>query len=295
MAQNLGIFGAGASIAPGNSPALGNKLYETLKLMDPAIWNQIPSELIPIFQNDIEKGMTSLWNGNSHLLPNLHKSMALYFSQFYPSPESLYRKIAEKLTQQWNGDFITLNYERLLEISISEKGIHTSILGKSDPPMIEMCYPHGCCNFFNNSIIGTAGGVSFSPGVSTNGTLEIITNTLEIQRRIQTNAFPPIMSYFLSDKNSPSGQNIINTERERFNDLVENADNIAVIGIRVREHDKHIWDKLAKTSGKIMYCSGKSSGAEFKKWSKKNSRNDIILKSYWGENFEEICDFIELN
>ena len=296
MVKNLIIFGAGASITSNyDSPVLVNKLFDTLKSLD-HVWDEIPEEFIAIFQNDFEKGMNELWDNNSPLLPILNRAMALYFSNFYPSPECLYRKLASKLSQNWKGAFVTLNYDRLLEISLLEKGLSLSILKHEDTSKIEVCYPHGCCNFFNDSVRGSAKGVSFSPrGVTTNGKLVFVTDKGEIQNRIRNEAFGPMMSYFLPDKPSPSGKNIIDQEREIFNELVTNAENIVIVGIRVRPHDKHIWDQLAKSSAKILYCSGTDSGIKFEYWSKDNSRNDKVMYSYWQENFDSICNFIEIN
>jgi len=110
-------------------------------------------------------------------------------------------------------------------------------------------------------------------------------------------AFPPVMSYFEPSKRTTSGANFIESQRKRFAELVEGAEKIAIIGLRVREHDKHIWEPLSKTSAKIIYCAGNSAGDEFKKWSNKNREKKtdfLVLNSYFNEGFEEIMKFIDL-
>lgn len=53
MTKNLAIFGAGASItSDSTSPVLGNKLFETLKSVDPNLWGKIPDDLVSIFQKE---------------------------------------------------------------------------------------------------------------------------------------------------------------------------------------------------------------------------------------------------
>ena len=104
------------------------------------------------------------------------------------------------------------------------------------------------------------------------------------------------MSYFIASKFTTSCVNFIKNERAKFNTLVNGADNIAIIGIMVREHDKHIWDYLASTPAAITYCAG-SSGKQYREWAKKNRKNfknDTVLDGYWDENFDEICSKIGL-
>ena len=321
MSKNLIIFGAGASIGSeeNNMPPLGNRLFDELVTFSPNGWGNIPEDLAKIFQNDFEKGMEELSVKYPDSMTQIQSVMAKFFFRYRPTTSSLYVKMAEKIKEnQWDGSLSTLNYERLLELSLRHAGLMPKFQS-SGFPEIEMCYPHGCCNFFCEGLTGTGNlrigrnGVSFGPGgslnfgqggslnfssggITTGGTsLKIINDQFLFNQKIGE-AFPPVMSYFITSKFTTSCANFIQNERDRFNKLVADADNIAIIGIMVREHDGHIWDSLASTSAAITYCAG-SSGKQYSEWAKENRtdfKKDSVLDGYWDENFDEICTNVDL-
>lgn len=296
MTKNLILFGAGASTGSDTSgtPPLGNGLLSALQQFDPSTWNQIPSNLISQLTNDFEKGMEEISNKHSTALAPLQRSMANYFFQFNPSKNNLYIKLSTKmLNKDWDGAFVTLNYERMLEKSLFTNNIALSV-GSSTRSQIEICFPHGCCHFFCS--VQGSGNIQFSGNIQTGGSVETVNNPFQFAQRIQNDPFPPVMSYFIPSKSTTSCANFITSQRERFNELVKDAENIAIIGILVREHDKHIWDSIAKTSASITYCAG-SSGKQYRQWAKKNRQdhqNDTILNAYWKESFDEICGNVNL-
>src|SRR3989338_1996420 len=204
--------------------------------------------------------MIELSQKNPHALPPLQRVMAAYFFNFVPRSSNPYYLLAQKInTKNWDGAIITLNYERLLELSLLAAGIQPFIGTPSSNhnKIVELCLPHGCCHLFCESVRGNAGAVSFAGmNVSTNGPIKVISYQLEFQNRIQTDAFPPVMSYFEPSKQTTSGNNFITAQRLRFSELVKNANTIILVGIRVREHDKHIWESLGQTNAKLVYISG---------------------------------------
>jgi hypothetical protein len=121
--------------------------------------------------------------------------------------------------------------------------------------------------------------------------LEIIRDANAFNTRITTDAFPPIMSYFVPEKATTSGRDIIDDQRLQFTTALLNATTVAVVGIKVREHDAHIWDHLAKTPGSILYCSG-SDRTSFKNWSQKNNRSIDIAGNYFSDSFDQICTHV---
>ena len=74
--------------------------------------------------------------------------MADYFFNFIPQPNNLYRKLARRIIESnWNGSLATINYERLLELSLVYEGLKPiSNKLKIYHNEIELCFPHGCCN-----------------------------------------------------------------------------------------------------------------------------------------------------
>lgn len=298
MTKYLIIFGAGASFGSDNNnvPPLGSDLFFALQRFNPDGWGKIDGNLANSFQFDFETTMPLL---NPHTMPPLQRAMAAYFFRFQPTQNSLYYKLANLIFQKaWDGALATFNYERLLEISLIAAGIQPFIRNAPNHKKpIELCIPHGACHIFCQAVRGSAQGISFSgPNITTNGPVEVIADPQVFQNRIVNDAFPPVMSYFEPAKRTTSGANFIEAQRIRFADLVDKAKKIAIIGLRVREHDKHIWEPLSKTNAKLIYCSGKSAGDEFSRWLEKNrnGKNDVILNSYFQDEFDNIINELEL-
>ena len=116
--------------------------------------------------------MISLSKRHSHILPPLQRAMAAFFFNFTPNPTNLYIKLSERIRHnKWKGTLATLNYERLLEMSLILIGLQ-AVVGRKpkQEDEIEICLPHGCCHLFCESVRGTARGISFSgPNVTTTG------------------------------------------------------------------------------------------------------------------------------
>lgn len=301
IAKYLILFGAGASFGSDTTgtPPLGSKLFDALVSFNPHGWGRITSEQAGLFREDFESGMKDLSLNNSHDMPPLQRAMAAFLFNFIPKNSNLYIKLAEKIKNQtWEGAIATLNYERLLELSLSFSRIRPVVGRKAEANSeIEVCLPHGCCHLFCQSVRGAAQAVSLSgTAVRTNGPIEVIADPGQFQERINNDAFPPVMSYFEPSKETTSGASFIKNQRERFVELVSGISTVAIVGLRVRAHDEHIWKTLAQTSAKIVYCSGKSSGEEFKSWANENRPNktDIVLPYYFSEGFEELCSRVGL-
>lgn len=301
MAKHLIIFGAGASFGSDTTgtPPLGGNLFEALVSFNPSGWGKVCSEQVELFREDFEEGMKNLSLKNPHAMPPLQRAMAAYFFNFIPTRSNLYIKFVEKIkNQNLEGAMATLNYERLLELSLSFSGIRPVVGRKAEANSeIEVCFPHGCCHLFCQSVRGAAQGISFSgTAVSTNGPVKVIADLRQFQERINNDAFPPVMSYFEPSKITTSGASFIKNQRKRFVELVSESSTIGIIGLRVRPRDEHIWQPLARTSGKIVYCSGRLSGEEFKTWAgeARPHNTDIVLPHYFSDGFEKLCSSIGL-
>ncbi len=290
---DLILFGAGASYGsqPKNVPPLGANLFDELRKFG-KYWNQIPKELVDVFKTDFEKGMEELGNHYPMALAPLQREMAVYFFNFNATKDNLYVKLASLIKKtKWKGAISTLNYERLLEQSLLYNGLKC-IIGRptSNSYDLELNFPHGCCNFLCEGIVASNGVFFTGNNISTSGRVVIENNPVSYIRKIRENQFPPVMSYFDPSKFTTSCSNFIIEQRKRYRELVLNAEKIAIVGLRVREHDNHIWNPLKQTSATIYYCSGKSAGDEFEKWRKKSrpNSNDEIYKMYFREGFNTI-------
>jgi hypothetical protein len=299
--SNVILFGAGASFGSKNNnvPPLGDELFYALQSFNPPGWGSLPPSVAEIFHGDFERGMVSLSKTQSHAIPVLQRAMAEFFFNFTPTENNLYRLLAKRIkANNWQGSLITLNYERLLELSLSHEGIQP-VIGQTDlaKRQIELCLPHECCHLFCEGVNASSSGVSFSGiGVSFDGPIRAISNPREYSQKINGDAVPPVMSYFEPQKNTSSGVSFIRNQRARWSQLVVRADTIAIIVIRVREQDVHIWKSLKSTSGKILYCGGQESGEEFKDWHAKyrSGKEVIITQGYFEEEFEVICKAVDI-
>lgn len=104
------------------------------------------------------------------------------------------------------------------------------------------------------------------------------------------------MSYVEPKKETTSGVNFIKQHRHMFSKLVSNASVVGIVGVRIRPTDNHIWDPLAKTSAKLIYCLGKESGQEFDEWKKQNrpGNQDITLYGYFDDCFDQLCEQLNI-
>ena len=142
-----------------------------------------------------------------------------------------------------------------------------------------------------------AGAVSISGNnITTSGSVRAITDPQEFQKRITQDAFPPVMSYFEPQKTTTSGVNFITSQRQRYKDLVDGAETLVIVGMRVRPHDQHIWGPLSSTGGRIVYCSGKTGGMEYSTWAKKErpSKDNLVLNGYFKDEFMTIATELDL-
>lgn len=191
------FFGAGASNGSDNfgTPPLTPNLFNELVKFDKDGWGQMQLEFSKNFIDDSEEGMKILSKSNSHLMPLLQRAMAKYFFKFYPQPTNLYRKLARRIKKSnWNGVLSSINYERLLELSLIEEGLQPIIRGIEEDlqPIvggssknvngIELCLPHGCCHLFCESVRGMSNIVSFAgSNVKTSGKIKKFMNSLSFK------------------------------------------------------------------------------------------------------------------
>ncbi len=301
MSSSLILFGAGASYGSDTSstPPLGADLFDQLARFNPDGWGKIAPDLAVTFRADFERGMTGLADQNPHALPPLQRAMAAYFFRFQPRNTNLYFKLAQLIHRSgWTGTIATLNYERLLEISLLASQLRVVVGNDPDQtPGVELILPHGCCHLFCDSVRGAAGFVSFAGmNVTTNGPVRAIADPNEFLQRLGSDAFPPVMSYFEPAKHTTAGANFIQAQRARWAHTGSRADQIAIVGVRVRPGDSHIWDPLKQSPARLIYCGGTTGATEFQSWAATHraGRGDISLSGYFREEFAGLCDYLRI-
>lgn len=295
MTKNIFLFGAGASFGSDtiSTPPLSNRLFDELCGFNPPGWGALPNDFRTEFNGDFEQGMVKVANERPHDLPILQRSMAAFFFNFQPRSTNLYYRLATRLKQNpKNMAVSTINYERLFEISFVTAG-HNLFIGQPDNDDIELNFPHGCCHLFCESARGMANAVNYAGlNVRINGEIKIISNPQEFYQRISQDAFPPVMSYYEPQKRATAGQDFLTNQRERFKHLVENAERIIVIGVKIREHDNHIWDPIKNANGRFIYCSGNSEKNIFDGWTSiyRQNKDDIFINGFWADKFDEVLN-----
>lgn len=299
MAKNIILFGAGASYGSDNigTPPLVNNLFNELTKFNPQGWGRLSNNYSFDFQNDFEQGMIKIANERPHDISILQRVMAAYFFNFQPRNTNLYYRLATRIKNStWNGALATLNYERLLEISLRAAKLQPNIDIPSNT-QIELKLPHGCCHLFCENVRGDANAVSFAGmNVHINGEIKVISSLNEFQHRIIQDACPPVMSYFEPQKRSTSGQAFLEGQRNRLKSLIETALKVIVIGIKIRSHDTHIWGPISNSNASFIYCSGSNEQANFKQWVNqyRNNKNNIFINGFWNEKFDEILNIAGL-
>ena len=289
------LLGAGASYGSdhGGTPPMGAALFEALRKFNPPGWGQLPSSLASEFQSDFERGMTRLAEMNPHAMPILQRAMAVFFFNFQPNPSSLYVQLAGRiLRNSWVGAIGTLNYERLLEISLASVGVQPVVGQEAKKGQVELCLPHGCCHLFCEGVRASAWGVSFSGvGVYVDGPVIVASNKTQFSARIHGDAIPPVMSYYEPKKTTTAGASFIRMQRERWSELVKSADIVAIVGVKVRPDDNHIWTPIAQTRAKLVYCAGPTAAKQFRKWAdgSRKDASDEVLTGHFADEFDSIC------
>lgn len=299
------FFGAGASFGSdfiNITPRVGRDLFEHLAIYDKNGWGSIPSKLANNFKPDFEVGMVEYGNIYSMDVSKLQRTMACYFFSFEPGPLNLYRELAKRIINaHWSGNISTTNYDQLLQRSFTREGFDLAADGtglkfiKSEVE-IKLILPHGSCNLFDANI-KSPGKMAFNYrhfGISASK-INMAIGYSEFKKEI-INKIPPVMCYYEPIKNVNVGKCFIKEQRNRFEKKTLEADIICIIGARVNQNDNYIWGPLAKTGGRISYCSGVEAGEEFEEWKRCNrkSKNDKIIKKKFDEGFQEICEALEV-
>lgn len=300
MGRPLILFGAGASHGSDTcgTPPVMRGLSDELCRRQPKEWGALPDALASDFRNNFEAAMRDLLQHDANRADVLQRAMASYFFHFQPHPTNLYVNLADRIRKaRWDGVLATLNYERLLELSVRTVGLNV-VVGGPKPDFVELCLPHGCCHLFTQvRVVGNIkSGVDIlydSPGI------RAIEDPVEHARELRENNVPPVMSYIEPDKRNKSGVSFIKSQRTCFGALATSASLIAIIGLSAsaRPRDAHIWEPLARTPARIIYCGGPCGAKEYTSWASESraGRQDLVLEGYFREEFDAICRQVGLS
>lgn len=287
------LFGAGASYGSDSvgRPPLGTGLFDALALFNPPGWGAIGGDLAAHFRRDFEAAFATV---QPHAYGPLLRAMGGYFFQFTARPTNLYFHLAQRIANAhaWSTALCSLNYERLLEQSISAARIRPTVGNPSNQvAQLELCLPHGCCHLFCDSVKAVSGMVSFAGAqVQTNGPITVVSDPVQHRARITQDAMPPVMSYFEPSKRTTSGASFIEAQRARWAALAQSASTVVIVGVKVREHDRHIWDPVATTPATVVYSAGPTAALEFDDWARRRrvGMPSVALRGYFADEFDAL-------
>jgi hypothetical protein len=292
MGKPLVLFGAGASYGSDaqDTPPLGPDLFDALARFSPETWGRIPQGEAAAFKRDFEQGMTLYAHSHPAEVDVLQRAMAAFFFRFRPEESNLYVKLARWMQRvHWNGALASLNYERLLELALDRVGLKVALDAGHENAM-ELCLPHGCCHLFGqikaseNIVLDKAIRID-SPGI------RAIKDPRAYRQELVGSAVPPVMSYFEPDKDTRAGVSFIKQQRQRFARLATSASVVAIVGLKVRPHDDHIWGPLRQSGAQLVYCAPKDAALEFGCWARSHGRMaHHVIPALWANAFEDICE-----
>lgn len=293
MVETVVLFGAGASYGAGdivpNPPPLGGGLFSELRSTFPFSWGSLPRNLTTAFDDDFERGMLELQNFNSTLYAPLYRDMGLYFAQFSPGlGRTLYDDfVAEFSPSISSGDLIfsSLNYECVLEHSLSEQGHAISYFAEPDEEGACVLKLHGSCNFLSQGL--EASGIQFTEGIMFDGGLKAVQRREAAEYCRSNTALYPAMALFRPDKHVQVGSNTIEAVQQTWADAIEDASKIAVIGVYPQPHDTHIWDIISDSDAQIFYIGSQDA---FEEWCDDNRPDgkDTFVSNRFDDGFNDL-------
>jgi len=273
--KNVVLFGAGASYGSPHilpfSPPLSGGLFDNLAQHYPNTWGALPPDYSTEFKsNNLEQGMLKVTESAEHWIGPLMQTMTLFFTSFAPdrSRSDLYSQLLAQLrTENAISDtlFSTLNYECILELAASQLGLTVSywdIVRSSGS--ISVWKLHGSCNFIPNpKQLSVRRVVSYRWGPKFNPSL-IPVSPAEAAKWVKGDtALYPAMCIFALGKPSQISPRVFADYRCKWAELVEEAKNLVVVGVRPHSPDAHIWEPLAKSQAHLYFVGSEE---KFRNW-----------------------------
>jgi len=301
------LFGAGASYGSGgllNPPPLGNRLFSELINKFPASWGIIDKSYRQGFEQRFENGMEQYYahikaSASNALLPLL-KDMARYFSIFGIDnmQKNLYWRLLNRYSKRLLSQemiLATINYDCLLEFAALSAGFNTfSYMGSS--PGIKLLKLHGSCNFLvPMKNVNVGGNMIFIDGeVNYDINPVPISPSLanDVDSQLQNKTTLPGIVMYAKNKRLFFAAHQMRLILQEFQNVVQNASLIIIVGVKPNPADAHIWNPLINAGGQIAFIGNKRS---CKQWlaSNRKLKSDIWIAKRFSCGFKHICDLID--
>ena len=295
----LFLFGAGASYGAGGTlpeqPPLGTQLFDVLERQFPSTWGRLPGDVAAQFRNNFEMGMRVVYDSFGMAVPQLMRDMAIFFIQFRPYlRRTLYCRLIDDLrkTDKLNESiFSTLNYDCVLEFSMSEAKVPFSYFDAVGETICPLWKLHGSSNFFSAGIQASQ-GIAYSTGVVFDAGIQALPDSNRvIEHCLVETGLAPIMCLYMEGKPTSVSPSAIKRIQEQWTEAVSTAKAIFCIGVNPHLPDEHIWNPLAKTQAKLYFIGDENN---FSQWSATNrSQPAQFLGSRFGEAYRHLLERID--
>lgn len=301
--MHLFLFGAGASAFSGeclpSRPPLGDDLFDAIESAGllPATF---PPELISAFKvkGGFESAMATLASRNSIQYMPFLRSMARFFCRYEPGQNNLYRLLFSGLLRSGTAFGVaTLNYENLIEQSLSSLGVSVQGGPMYESPVCTVIKPHGSCGFLpqlgglvleNCSFQNCGTDVEGLPVACT-----IDKSAIDTWCNAKANAsIAPAMSFYADGKPTKVNRDFVGQHRKAWEAICAQATVCFIVGVRCNRNDAHVWDPLGKSKGQLIYVNpSESDRAAFNSWA-----NEIRKDSFecWNKSFLRAIPFMVL-
>lgn len=287
------LFGAGASNGAGSilpeRPPLSTALYSELRRLYKGSWGALPDALADQFKNDFETGMQLLFDQHSQVVPQLMREMAIYFIQFRPvDQKSLYCKLVKeciKMDILQSVLFATLNYDCILEKSISSFGLSVEYFAEPKENAVAVRKLHGSSNMFCDQL-HAGPGISYTKGVIFEGGLRAISDPDEVIRHcLCETALAPAMCLFMRGKPTAISPKAIQAVQKEWAEFLCKAEKIFLVGVRPHVPDTHIWIPIGKSGTKVCFIGRRH---EWDNWGNDYEIKKIYLGQYFSSAFQSL-------
>lgn len=280
----LFLFGAGASVCSGASPRnppLGKDLFAELTAAG-YVPPDLPADVLKLFQTSpkFELGMEALARGHygSFAYNSLLRSMGRYFAKFLPTADSHYTKLFRALKNPRLAA-ATLNYENLIEHSLTELGLRAHKVIK----------PHGSCSFLPNLGSMVLQDIAIFDVGEDKADIELPVDIVLDPALIESwcvdpahDCLAPAMSFYATAKPTRMCRNYVQSHRDAWKMAVSQCHLCFVVGVACNPRDAHIWEPLATADCNLVHVN--IDDVEFQPWLEATRRKRA---THWRKPFGE--------
>ena len=277
-------------------PPLGPQLYEKLRERPNSIIQRFPALIRRSFEKRFEEGMVDLYEHSTSEAFAFVREMCIYFSWFETRPGNVYIDLIQFLIAQDRPFALaTTNYDLLLEHAILSMGYKCDYrplaIWKNCVHVLKI---HGSCNFvpdmrgiiFDECYFDQGGklvDMSLIEGLPISGV-----DPYEVRRFCtEQNSIAPSIALYTPGKQVKFFAKPVRAQLRRWQEMAVKTDANYVIGLRVEKTDSHIWDYLAKSTGKFVYVGVKK---DFDDWTGDLQKQDAF---YLGSEFDKTLQAIK--